>query len=287
MAIGEDNFPSGKSIGSFISEISSLDKDQINAVLVHQKKSGLKFGEAAVALGLVNKEDVLWALSQQFHYPYQSAMDRGVGSELVVAIDPFNAPAEFFRGVRSDVLSSGLISGEKRRALAVCSTSSGDGKSYFAANFAVSLSQLGSRTLLLDADMRTPRQHEIFSLGDVSHGLSNILAGRSESNVIRPIDALPNLFLMPVGVVPPNPLELVQGGAFDHLISELLRKFEYIVVDTPAMAHGSDSKVIAMKCGSSLAIARKGRTKMDALSKLVKALRVPEHFFGGIVTNEF
>ena len=78
---------------------------------------------------------------------------------------------------------------------------------------AVALSQLGGRTLLIDADLRSPRQHEIFKVNNHS-GLSSILSGRSEGNVLRQVEEFPSLFVMPVGVVPPNPLELLQRPAF-------------------------------------------------------------------------
>lgn len=285
MTIMQPPIPS-KSIGGIIAEANNLSADQVAEILAHQRETGLKFGEAAVVLGYAKREDVLWALSQQFHYPYQGTRDGRISSELVVATTPFEAPAEFFRDIRSSLLSV-LSDDSGTRALALCSPDTGDGKSFFAANLAVAFSQLGRRTLLLDADMRTPRQHELFRLEDVGPGLSSVLAGRAETNVIRPIDALPSLYLLPVGVVPPNPLELIQGPAFDLLLAELLTKFDFVVVDTPAASHGADARVTAMKCGASMVIARKGVNRMKALKAFVASLKKKDHRFAGLVMNDY
>jgi chain length determinant protein tyrosine kinase EpsG len=277
-----------KPIGDIIAETNNLSPEQVRQVLEFQKNTGQKFGEAAVALGLAKREDVLWALSQQFHYPYADGI-KTVNSELVSATHPFDAPAEFFREIRSQLLPTVFKNEEPRRALAICSPNSGDGKSFFAANLAIAFSQLGGRTLLLDADVRTPRQHEIFGLANEhnNNGLSGVLAGRAASNVIRPVEALPSLFLMPVGVVPPNPLELVQKPTFDILMNELVRKFDYVIVDTPAAEHGADARVIAAKCGASLALCREGKTSATAMQSLVKSLKSGSSLFAGSIMNSY
>lgn len=276
-----------KSIGDIIATANNLTPEQIEQVLVYQREAGVKFGEAAVALGLVKREDVLWALSQQFHYPYAVNGQNTATAELVVATNPFETSAEFFRDIRSLLIGGVLAAEEPHAALAVCSPESGDGKSFFAANIAAAFSQMGARTLLLDADMRTPRQHEIFGIEDSSKGLSGILAGRSETNVIKPVKALPSLYLLPVGVVPPNPLELVQSAAFDLLLAELLAKFEYIIVDTPAAIHGADARVIAAKCGAAIALGRKGITRVKGMDQLVKSLQKSNIRFAGTILNEY
>ncbi|MDE2434595.1 MAG: polysaccharide biosynthesis tyrosine autokinase [Burkholderiales bacterium] len=276
---------SDKSIGNLIAEANNLTAEQVEQVLSHQRNTGQKFGEAAVDLGLAKKEDVLWALSQQFHYPYAADGRKQVSSELIVATNPFDASAEFFREVRSQVIANVFNRQEPRNALAVCSPNVGDGKSFFAANLAVAFSQLGGRTLLVDADLRTPRQHQIFGMASGVGGLSGVLSGRAETNVIRPIEALPSLYLLPVGVVPPNPLELVQGMAFDMLLNELTRKFDYVIVDTPAAQHGADARVIAAKCGASVALCKQGSTAVRPMEELITSLKKVCSNFAGVIMN--
>jgi len=89
-----------------------------------------------------------------------------------------------------------------------------------------------------------------------------------------------------VGAVPPNPLELAQRPAFALLIGELLRKFDYVIVDTPAAAHGADARVIAAKCGAALAIGRRGKTRMTSMDALVRTLVKGPAKFAGIVMND-
>lgn len=275
-----------RSIGDIIAQANSLSADQVAQVLAKQRESGLKFGEAAVALGFIKRQDVLWALSQQFQYPYEGDAQPSVSAELVVATNPFENSSEFFRDVRSQLISTIFNAAERRVALAVCSPDSGDGKTFFVANLAVAFSQLGARTLVVDADMRTPRLHEVFGLEAPASGLSSILSGRAEANVIRPVDSLPSLYLLPVGVIPPNPLELIQRTAFDRLMLELLQKFDYVLVDTPAASHGSDCRVIAAKAGAALVIARAGATKVAPLKKLVDSLNRDDRRFAGVIMNE-
>jgi protein-tyrosine kinase len=275
-----------KSIGDIIRQSNNLSPDQVERVVAYQREHNVKFGEAAVALGLAKREDVLWALSQQFHYPYSAEPSETVSAELVVASQPFGESAEVFRDLRSQLITT-LFNGEgPRRALAVVSSDTGDGKSYFAANIAVAFSQLGGRTLLVDADMRTPRLHELFGLNNTSSGLSTILSGRSETNVIRPVADLTSLYLLPVGVVPPNPTELVQRPAFPLLINELLSKFDYVVVDTPAASHGSDARVIAGACGAAVVVGRKGTSKMDKLQKLIASVQKANAKVVGAIMND-
>ena len=150
----------------------------------------------------------------------------------------------------------------------------------------MTLAQLGGRTLLIDADMRSPRQHEIFNLENRA-GLSSILSGRTESQVIQQVKGVPSLFVLPVGVTPPNPLELVERPAFGLLMSELANKFDHVVVDTPAAMHGADSAVITARCGAGLVVARKNESRVAALQDLVASLEGSPDKLVGVVVNEF
>jgi protein-tyrosine kinase len=237
-----------RNIGDIIRDAKELSADQVEAVLAHQREHGVRFGEAAVALGLVKGSDVLWALSQQFHYAYAPEHGAALHPDLVLASQPFSAQAEVFRGIRSQLTMRLQNAGDKHRALAIISPDHGDGKSYFTANLAIAFSQLGGRTLLVDADLRSPRQHELFGL-DSRTGLSNMLSGRTSELLVHPVADLPSLYVLPVGAPPPNPLELIEGPAFKLLMQELLGKFDHVLVDTPAACEGADACVIASRCG--------------------------------------
>jgi protein-tyrosine kinase len=275
-----------QSIGTIIAETRNLTAEQVEKVLAHQKAKGIRFGEAAIALGYASNDDVLFALSQQFHYPYAAEGQRKANPELVALNQPFSVQAESFRAIRSQIIMRLFNEGQERHAIAVVSPDSGDGKTFFAANLAVTLAQLGGRTLLVDADMRGPRQHEVFGI-DNSAGLSGILSGRAESKVIQQVAGVPSLFVLPVGITPPNPLELVERPAFGLLIRELLGKFDHVVVDTPAAQYGSDCAVIAARCGAALVIARQGKSAVVSLQDLVANLVETPAKLAGVIVNEF
>ena len=163
-------------IGDLIRDARNLSAAEVEKVLSYQREHGVRFGEAAITLGLASPEDVLNALAQQFHYPLASAERRVASPELVTLLQPFSVQAEAIRAVRSQVTMRLSRPDAVRQAMAVISPASGDGKTYFAANLAVSLAQLGGRTLLVDADMRGPRQHDVFRVA--ARGLPNKLIAR-------------------------------------------------------------------------------------------------------------
>jgi len=275
------------SMGDLLRNARGLTASQLNQIATYQNESGLRFGQAAVALKLATDDDVLWALSQQFHYPYSPQGRSDAYPELVAAADPFSPEAEVFRDLCSQVSMSHAngTAGRSPLSLSVVSPDVGDGKTFLAANLAVAFSQVGGRTLLVDADMRTPRQHSVFGVNSAV-GLSTILAGRAEANVIQSVPDLPSLFVMPVGTVPPNPMELLQRPAFGLLMQELLSKFDHVVVDTPAFARGADARVIAARCASSIAVGRQGTTRMAAMEQLIGALRSGRTSLAGVVMNQ-
>ena len=203
-----------------------------------------------------------------------------------MANKPFSQQAESFRAIRSQLMMRVYDVAGPKPAVAVVSPNSGDGKTYFAANLAVALAQLGGRTLLIDADLRGPRQHEVFGLENVV-GLSGILSGRVERDVIQQVPDLPSLFVLPVGAIPPNPSELVERPVFNLLLREMTAKFDYVVVDTPAGVFGSDATIIAARCGCALTVARKARTKVSDIQDFVALLSNSPVKLTGVIFNEY
>lgn len=273
-----------KAIGEIIRDSHNLTAEQVEQVLAHQRQTGLRFGEAAVALGLIKRENVIRALSRQFNYEFEA--DASSFPELIVAGNPFSHQAEAFRELRSQLVETIFKPGQRARALAVVSPEVSDGKTYFAANLAVAFSQLGGRTVLIDADMRSPRMQEIFRT-QMSQGLSAVLAGKCEATVEQPVPSLSNLFVLPVGVVPPNPTELAQRPAFSTLLDELAQRFDHIIVDTPAASHGSDARIVAAVCGAALLVGRQDATRLTGMKMLVEGLRRTGVRIAGVTMNGY
>lgn len=275
-----------RAIGDIIAELRNLTAEQVEQVLQQQRKFGGRFGEAAVALGMVSSEDVLFALSQQFHYPYAPAAHKNLSAELVTLHEPFSKRSEYFRALRSQITMRLFAKDTTRSALAIISPDTQDGKTYCAANLAVVLAQLGGRTLLVDADMRGPRQHELFGLEN-RVGLSSILSGRSDGQVIQQVPGVSSLFVLPVGVTPPNPLELVERPTFGVLIERLVEKFDHVIVDTAAAEFGSDASVVAARCGSALLIARRNASRVERLRDLIDSFSGSSAKLAGVVYNDY
>ena len=271
-------------LGDIFRDTHQLTAAQIEQILAYQTEHKMLFGEAAVALRMVEGNDVMWALSQQFHYPYAANGRKHFNTELVVATKPFSDISETFRGIRSQLIRR-VANVPQRRAIAVVSADEDDGKSFVAANLAIAFSQLGRRTLLIDANMRKPRMHRVFGI-EGGAGLSNILSGRMAQRVLSPVTDLPSLFVLPGGTVPPNPLELLESSAFGLLIGELLGKFDHVVVDTPSAMVGADAGVVCARSGSFLAVARQGRTRMDSMQELVRSLSDATTEPLGFIVNE-
>lgn len=275
-----------QAIGELIADARNLSGEDLERIARYQRENGMRFGEAAIALGLAETEDVLQALAQQFKYAYADDERRKTSPELVVVNQPFGHQAEAFRATRSQVLMrTQAESNGRRRPLAVVSPGSGDGKTYFCANLAASLAQLGGKVLVIDADLRGARMHQVFDV-DNTRGLSNVLSGRGGKGVVKQVPGIPNLYVIPVGIQPPNPLELVEGAAFGMLLREVAIKFDHVVVDTPAAVFGTDGVVVASRCGSALVVARQNAAKVKDLQDLVDSLSAGQTRLAGVVMNE-
>src|SRR3990172_6070032 len=143
-----------RSIGRILMDAGKLKQEGTERIISFQKERGVRFGEAALKLRLLTRQDIQYALSRQFEYPYLERGEGELSKELIAAYEPFGAQAEALRSLRSQLLLHKFCRDYKTQV--VISTEKGEGRSYIAANLAVAFSQLGANTLLIDADIRTP-----------------------------------------------------------------------------------------------------------------------------------
>jgi receptor protein-tyrosine kinase len=254
-------------------------------VLKLQAEKRLRFGEAALELGLVTSADIDHALSHQFEYPYLKAGESRLSNRLPAAYEPFSPAVESLRALRAQLMLRWFGEAAKK-ALAVVSPARGEGRSYVAANLAIVFSQLGQRTLLVDADLRRPAQHELFGL-DNRAGLSTLLSGRASTETIQRIPGLVDLSVLPAGVVPPNPQELLARPAFGELLAALRGHFDIIILDTPPAADTADAQTIAARAGAALAVAKKNASYAEGLRSLAASLAHGRAELLGAVLNVF
>ncbi|MBI3897907.1 MAG: polysaccharide biosynthesis tyrosine autokinase [Gammaproteobacteria bacterium] len=274
-----------RSIGEILVQDGVLAVAEVEHILVLQeKKIGLRFGEAALKLGLVKAKDVERALALQFaHLPFDAG-DTKLSRELVVAHRPASAQVEQLRDQRSLLVQHWFGA---QRTLAIVGPYAADGRSYFAANLAMLFSQLGRETLLIDADMRQPRQHELFGVPN-RVGLSLLLAGRMRpGQAVQHVAAVKTFSLMTSGPVPPNPLELLDRGGLAEALKELSQVFSVIIVDTPPGSRFGDAHVIAHHCGGALMLLRRHRTRLSDAKSFAERLRRAQVQVIGTVLNRF
>ena len=277
-----------RTLGAILIDAGQLKAEDAERVLQYQKQHNLRFGEAAVRLGLISESDIQYALSRQFAYAYlrkTPGETRPLSDELVAAYQPFSSSVEQLRAIRSQLMLRWFDKADERQVLTVIGAERSEGRSYLAANLAIVFSQLGERTLLVDADMRTPRQHFLFFLEN-QIGFSTLLAGRSREEAIVRIPDLAGLSVLPAGPTPPNPLELLNRLNFDEFMIQVKTAYDVIIVDTPALCIGEDAAMIAVRTGAALAVARGGATRVDAFTDLVQGLMDAGVVVVGSVLNE-
>lgn len=273
-----------RSMGSILIDSGRLSAANAEKILTFQRENGVRFGEAGRTLGLLTEDDVRFALSIQFHYSYIPSGST-LSHELIAAYQPDSPAVEELRMLRSQLMLRWFNNGTDHKGLAIVSAGSGDGRSYIAANLAIVFSQLGERTLLIDADMRMPRQHRLFNLGKRS-GLSDILVGRAGLDAIGKIDSLANLSVLTAGAIPPNPQELLGRQSFSKLLLSLGEDFDVMIIDTPPASFCADAHTVSVRTGAALVVARQNKSSMVELGKFTHSLREFGVILVGSVLND-
>ncbi len=259
------------SIGAILVDSGKLTLDEAEPIIKLQKERNLRFGEAAIQLGILSEDDIRFALARQYRYPYLLRGNSGVSEELVAAYQPFSPQVEALRALRSQLMLRWFTGEPNRRILSMVSAGSKEGRSYLAANLAVVFSQLGERTLLIDADMRRPRQHKLFNLENQS-GLSSILSNRGDANTIQRIPSFIDLSILPAGPTPPNPQELLGRSTFTSLLNTVSPDFDVILIDSPPAAQYADANIIAIRSGGALVATRQNSTSLRDAQQLAGSL---------------
>lgn len=273
-------------LGRILVDNGKVNASDIERITELHLRSGIRFGEAARRLGLLSDEDLQAALNQQYDLPRVSAGGGGISTELVTAFLPHHPQAEEMRALRTQLLIRWYESTTDRRMLAIVSPGNGDGRTYFAANLAVVFSQLGLRTLLIDADLRRPRQHAIFNVPD-RIGLAAVLAERADSSAAIAVKGFPKLFLLPAGAPPPNPQELLSRPRMAGLMDELRSKFDIVLLDTSAAKRCADARSVAFRAGNAVVLARKHLTRVADTASVVRDLNDAGTRVVGTIINAF
>ena len=202
----------------------------------------------------------------------------------LLACDPLDPRGERIRALRTELMLRG---GQSARAdfVALLSPCTGEGRSILAAELALAFAQTGRSTLLVDSDLRRPRQHDLFGT-DNRMGLSQAIC-TGEPPLLRSVEGFRNMSLLTAGLIPPNPLELLSSDTFGALVERWRRTFEVVVFDTAPMKHYADALAVASHVGRVLALSRAEHTPANELRDMLRRLAVTRSHILGAVINRF
>lgn len=261
----------GRSIGAILVEQGRLSPHEVEKIQQFAVNNGLRFGDAALKLQLLTENDIDLAIAQQFKYPIlPRGGEHGVADDVVAAYLPQSQMIEPLRMLRSQ-LSLRWVSGKKKQILVIASAGRGEGRSWLAANLATVFAQMGERVLLMDGDLRHPRQHEMFNLKN-SVGLSALLTGRAGREAVSRIHPDLRLFVLPAGPLPPNPQELLGRPVFDLVLDMFAGQFNLVIIDTPATSESADAQILAAHADAAVLLVRRNHTRVDELKTAMQKL---------------
>lgn len=248
-----------KLIGELLHDAGRLTDHDIRRVIAEQRQSGRRFGETAHDLGMIDEDDIRNALARQFHYDYIRPSETQLSADIFVASDLFGPATEAVRGLRGELMLRWFDA--DHRCLAVGGASRASRASLVAANLAVAFAQLGKRTLLVDADLRRPRQHELFGLSHDT-GLADLLIERCAMTEAIVRVAAFDLSVLGAGTIPLNPHELLSSGQFGHVLETARMHFEIVIVDSAPLLECAEAQMVALRSEGYLFATRRHRTRL-------------------------
>jgi receptor protein-tyrosine kinase len=264
----------------------------------------LTFPDAAAKLGLVSSREIaetlVWVRDQTgTHSVVETAIKRQAatrnlterrtgqvkpGPSLILAHDPDNPRSERLRALRTELLlltepiNQGCV-------MALVSPCAGEGRSQLCAELGIAFAQLGRKTLLIDADLRHPGQHELFGAPN-QWGLAQALSFGEPPQLLG-VEGQPYLTLLCTGPPVANPLELISDGRFERLLAEWRRRYDFVIIDTPPITQFADALAIATLAGRVLVISRAQVTAQRDMKEMLRRLGSTRSRVIGAVINQF
>ena len=200
-------------------------------------------------------------------------------ADIVVHENQNNQMEEIFRSMRTNLQ---FMLKEGQKVVLFTSSTSGEGKTFNAANLSVSFGLLGKKVILVGLDIRRPRLAELFGINDHKHGITNLLVKDNPTaeelqEQILPSGVNKNLDLLMAGPIPPNPAELIARNSLDIIINLLKEKYDYIMIDTAPVGLVTDTLQIARVVDASIYMCRADYTPKSSFN-LINALANEKKF---------
>jgi non-specific protein-tyrosine kinase len=202
---------------------------------------------------------------------------------LITLTEPRSAAAEAYRTLRTNLMFSSVEN--PIQTLLVTSSVAGEGKSEALANLAVTFAQAGNKTILVDADMRRPAQHEIW--GIKNRGLTTMMIDDAAlSNPPLVESGVDNLLLLPAGEEPPNPADLLSSKRMNEVIGILKARAAYVLFDSPPVLAATDAALLGVKVDGAMLVVRAGQSRRDQTARARDAFQqVNVRVVGAVLTN--
>ncbi|MGN1374762.1 MAG: CpsD/CapB family tyrosine-protein kinase [Bacilli bacterium] len=207
-------------------------------------------------------------------------------NELIVATNPKSSIAEAIKTIRTNLQFSSVD--DKVKTILVTSSFSGEGKSFVTANLAVAFAQAGTKVLIVDCDLRRGRQHNIFHVENLE-GLSNLLIDDVEKKYKHYIKKTryENIYVLPMGIVPPNPSELLASDKNKQLVEILAKNYDLVIYDGVPVGGLTDSIIMADLVDKIVIVSAYKQTPIELLNNTKKNLEKFSDKIAGVVLNKY
>ena len=207
-------------------------------------------------------------------------------NELIVATNPKSSIAEAIKTIRTNLQFSSVD--DKVKSILVTSSFSGEGKSFVTVNLAVAFAQAGTKVLIVDCDLRRGRQHNIFHVENLE-GLSNLLIDDVEKKYKHYIKKTryENIYVLPMGIVPPNPSELLASDKNKQLVEILAKNYDLVIYDGVPVGGLTDSIIMADLVDKIVIVSAYKQTPIELLNNTEKNLEKFSDRIAGVVLNKY
>lgn len=262
-------------MGRMLVDAGKITDEHLQKVIAKQTSGNLRFGEAAIALGLVTEADISAVLAAQFAYTTPPDQNTRLDNRLTVVFNPESRQAEAMRSLRSELMLR-YFNAAPQASLALIGAENVDAIALTAANLAAAFAQLGIRTLLIDSNLRNPQIHQYFGLSERNIGLSDLIAQRA---LVSPtaIPGLHSLWVLPAGTPAPNPQELIASKHYAEAIASLSRNFDVVLIATHPLDSARDAQLIATQAGAAALVIHENASRfkdIEAICQRLKSLDV-------------
>lgn len=202
--------------------------------------------------------------------------------ELTEPYPMTNREKERYRTLRTNLEFSGI----ENRVIAITSCTPNDGKSTVSYNLACALAESGKKALIVDADLRKSVFAQRYQVKGNTNGLSHFLSGKLPMTEVIYSTNKENLYVMPTGVFPSNPTELLGNNRMEALIPALKKAFDYVIIDTPPLGSVIDAAVVAKNCDASMLVLASDETSRTEARKMIAQLKTANSNFLGVILNK-